>query len=128
MRKIDMADNNPPGALNAQVMEFLKNKGQDMVEHFQDMQETLKRKKFSGKAGVEDEDGFYVSVLMDGLSHIEKVNIGKGALESGEKVLSDLLISAFNDLMEKYKSGVQEEVMGVYQKSGLPLEEKKEED
>lgn len=123
-----MADPTPPGTLNTEVMEFLKNKGQDMVEHFQKMQEDLKNKKFRGQAGVKDSDGYYVLLLMDGLSNMQKVEIGDGAMELKKDELGELIKSAFNDLMEKYKGGVQEEVIGVYQKSGLPLTEEKKDD
>jgi DNA-binding protein YbaB len=106
---------------NNQVLEFLKEKGQEMVQHFQKMQEELARKEVIGLGGVEDSDEIFVKVVINGLQECTKVTIGKGAAEEGIAVLADLTRAAINNAMEKVKSTMQGEVMKVYEKSGLPV-------
>ncbi|HVV68284.1 MAG TPA: YbaB/EbfC family nucleoid-associated protein [Gammaproteobacteria bacterium] len=124
-----MSNSNLPGMMNNQVLEFLKDKGQEMVEHFQKMQEELARKEIYGIGGVEDSDEIFVKVFINGLQECTKVVIGKGATEEGVAVLADLTRAAINSAMEKVKTTMQGEVMKVYEKSGLPLSgENKDED
>lgn len=124
-----MSNSNLPGMMNNQVLEFLKDKGQEMVEHFQKMQEELAKKEIYGIGGVEDSDEIFVKVFINGLQECTKVVIGKGAAEEGVAVLADLTRAAVNNAMEKVKSTMQGEVMKVYEKSGLPLTgENKDED
>lgn len=119
-----MSNSNLPGAMNSQMLEFLKDKGQEMVEHFQKMQEELARKEVIGLGGVEDSDEIFVKVVINGLQECTKVVIGKGAAEEGTVVLADLTRAAINNAMEKVKTTMQGEVMKVYEKSGLPLADK----
>lgn len=116
-----MSDSNLPGAMNSQVIDFLKDKGQEMVEHFQKMQEDLARREVHGIGGVEDSDQIFVKVSINGLQECKKVVIGDGALDEGKKVVEELTLAAVNDAMDKIKSTMQGEVMKVYEKSGLPL-------
>jgi DNA-binding protein YbaB len=117
-----------PGMMNNQVLEFLKDKGQEMVAHFQKMQEELARKEVIGIGGVEDSDEIFVKVVINGLQECTKVVIGKGASEEGTTVLADLTRAAINNAMEKVKTTMQGEVMKVYEKSGLPVTDNKEQE
>jgi len=125
-----MANNpNTPGALNAQMLEFLKGKGEEMVKHFQKMQEDLQRKRIIGLGGVKDSDEIYVEIIFNGLQEPIEAKIGQGAWDEGKQVVCELIIAALKDAMGRLKGVMQQEVMGVYEKSGLPLagEEKDEE-
>lgn len=106
-------------------MDFMKSKGQDMVQHFQKMQQDLEKKEIVGIGGVEDEDEIFVKVVLNGLQECkrEKCVIGKGAYDEGPAVISDLMAAAFNNAMEKLKGVMQSEVMDVYKKSNLPMGE-----
>ncbi len=125
-----MSNSNIPDMMNNQVLKFLKHKGQEMVEHFQKMQEELARKEVVGVGGVEDADEIFVKVVINGLQECPKVTIGKGAAEGGVHVLAELTRAAINNAMDKVKITMQGEVMKVYEKSGLPMtgEKEKEED
>ncbi len=112
---------NTPGALNTQMLEFLKGKGEEMVKHFQKMQEDLQKKRIIGLGGVKDSDKIYVEVVFNGLQEPVDVIFGSGAWEEGPKVTSELTVAALKDAMEKLKGIMQQEVMGVYERSGLPL-------
>ncbi|MFT3741212.1 MAG: YbaB/EbfC family nucleoid-associated protein [Gammaproteobacteria bacterium] len=116
-----MSNSNLPGAMNNQVIDFLKDKGQEMVQHFQKMQEDLSRREVHGVGGVEDADAIFVKVTINGLQECKKVVIGDGAMDEGKNVVEDLTLAAVNDAMEQIKSTMQGEVMKVYEKSGLPL-------
>lgn len=110
------------------VLEFMQSKGQDMVQHFQKMQQELEKKEIVGIGGVEDSDAIFVKVVLNGLQECrrEKCVIGKGAFEEGPEVVVDLMAAAFNSAMEKLKVLMQSEVMDVYKKSNLPMGEDKE--
>lgn len=112
---------NVPGALNAQMLDFLKGKGEEMVKHFQKMQQDLERKRIIGLGGVKDSDEIYVELIFNGLQDPVEVKIGNGAWDEGSQVVSDLMIAALKDAMGRLKGIMQQEVMGVYEKSGLPL-------
>lgn len=114
-------NSNTPGALNAQMVDFLKGKGEEMVKHFQQMQDDLQRKRIIGLGGVKDSDEIYVEVVFNGLQEPVEVKIGQGAWDEGSQVVSELFISALKGAMDKLKGIMQQEVMGVYEKSGLPL-------
>lgn len=118
--------NKIPDALNAQVLEFMKSKGQDMVQHFQKMQQDLEKKEIIGVAGVVDSDEIFVKVVFNGLQECKKCTIGKGAYDEGISVVTDLVVAAINNAMEKLKGVMQTEVMDVYKKSNLPLGEPEE--
>lgn len=114
--------------INNQVMEFMKNKGQGMVEHFQKMQQELEKKEVVGIGGVEDEDEYFVKVVLNGLQECKasKCKIGKGAFEGGQDVVVELMAAAINSAMEKLKGIMQNEVMEVYKKSDLSFEDKED--
>jgi DNA-binding protein YbaB len=115
--------NNPnaPSALNAQMLDFLKGKGEEMVKHFQEMQDALRKKRIVGLGGVKDSDKIFVEVVFNGLQEPVEITIGDGAWEEGMPVVNELLLAALKAAMEKLKGIMQQEVMGVYEKSGLPL-------
>lgn len=121
-------DKKDPKELNSQVMEFMKSKGQGMVEHFQKMQQELEKKEVVGIGGVEDEDEYFVKVVVNGLQECKasKCKIGKGAFEAGPDVVLELTAAAFNSAMEKLKGIMQSEVMEVYKKSDLSFEDKED--
>lgn len=123
-----MTNPNMPGALSKEVLEFFQHKGQDMVQHFQKMQTDLENKRVVGLGGVKDEDGIFVEVTLNGLQECVNITYGKSALESGSKVAADLTRAAFNDATTKLKSVMQQEVVNVYEKSGLPLTGEQNED
>lgn len=123
-----MSDPKMPGAMNNEMLDYLKNKGQDMVQHFQKMQADLEKTEIAGVGGVKDSDGIFVEVVLNGLQQVKKVNIGDGAMDEGKEVVADLLAAALNSAMEKLKGVMQQQVMGVYEKSGLPVGENKEAD
>jgi len=72
-------------------------------------------------SGVKDSDGIFVEVVLNGLQQVKKINIGDGAMDEGKQVVADLLTAALNSAMEKLKGVMQQQVMGVYEKSGLPV-------
>ncbi len=123
-----MTTPNVPGMMNTQVIDFLKDKGQEMVQHFQKMQEELAKREVTGLGGVEDSDEIFVKVIINGLQEAKKVIVGKGAIEEGAGVVGELTVAAINNAMEKIKTTMQGEVMKVYEKSGLPLNEEGKED
>ncbi len=112
--------NNIPGALSKEVLEFFQHKGQDMVQHFQKMQTDLENKRVVGLGGVEDEDGIFVKTTLNGLQECINVTYGSSAFDD-TKVAADLTRAAFNDATTKLKAVMQQEVVSVYEKSGLPL-------
>lgn len=118
---------NMPGALSKEVLDFFQSKGQDMVQHFQKMQTDLENKNVTGLGGVDDTDGYCVKVTLDGLQKCKNIVFGAGALED-PKVLADLTRAAFNDATDKLKAIMQQEVVNVYEKSGLPLTGEQTED
>lgn len=105
-----------------QMKNFLENKGKDMAQHFQKMQENLANTRITGVGGIEDDEQIFVKVTVNGLQQVEKVEVGNGAIENGVQVTGDLCKAAFNNALEKLKEVMQKEVLNAYQQAGMPID------
>lgn len=82
----------------------------EMSTTLNNFQSKLKLEKFEGNAG-----GGMVKIIVNGVQEVEEVHIDSGLLNKDNKLLEDLVKSAFNQALQKASAASQKMMMGLLQ-------------